>query len=129
MKNISLTDTEPLFVENFCKLFTSCDTMKCNTEVNAAARDKKSGSHSRELTFDILKLLRNSIKNGLTTSGSSNCDILGGQEAGSFSFTFPTNLLAQTFIRVSSVITMQEIASSTYELLLNLSQTTSDSFF
>ena len=54
------------------------------------------------------------------TSGSSNCDILGGQETGSFSFTFQNNLLAQPFIRVSSVIPIQEIAASTYELLLRL---------
>ena len=65
--------------------------------------------------------LRNSIKTGLSTSGSSNCDILGGQETGSFSFTFSTTLLAQTFTRVSSVIPMQEISASTYDLLLRLS--------
>ena len=65
--------------------------------------------------------LRNLIKTGLSTSGSSNCDILGGQETGSFSFTFSTTLLAQTFTRVSSVIPIQEISASTYDLLLRLS--------
>ena len=65
--------------------------------------------------------LRNSIKIGLSTSGSSKCDTLEGQETGSFSFTISTTLLAQTFIRVLSVIPMQEIAASTYDLLLSLS--------
>ena len=55
------------------------------------------------------------------TSSYSNCDILGGQETGSFSFTFSTTLLAQTFTRVSSVIPIQEISASTYDLLLRLS--------
>ena len=60
-------------------------------------------------------------KSGLSTSGSSYCDILGRQETVPFSLTFLTNLSAQPFIRVSSVISMQEIATSTYELLLRLS--------
>ena len=110
----------------FIKIFVLCLVIK---EVNAEARDKTSGSRSGELTFGILKQVRNSIKSGLNTSGSSNCDILGGQKTGSFSFTFPTNLSAQPFIKVSSVIPMQEIAASTYELLLPLSYTTSNWFF
>ena len=57
-------------------------------EVNPEARDKTSGSRSGELTFGVLKQLRNSIKSGLSTSGSSNCDIFGGKETGFFSVTF-----------------------------------------
>ena len=105
MENISITETESLFVENFFKFFTSRDVMMSNTvvyqnfclclpikEVNAETRDKTNGSSSGDVTFGILKQLRNSIKSGLTTSSSSNCDILGGQETGSFPFTFPTNV-------------------------------------
>ena len=33
MKNIRITDTESLFVENFYKFFTSGDAMKGNTVV------------------------------------------------------------------------------------------------
>ena len=108
----------------FFLFFLSLDAMKGNTVVyqnfcpligfNGEARDKTSGSKSGELTFGILKQLRNLIKSGLNTSGSSNCDILGGQEKGSFSFTFLTNLLAQPFIGVSSEIPMQKTAASTY---------------
>ena len=97
--------------QNFCTLLG----------FNGEARDKISGSRSYELTFGVLKQLRNSIKTCLSTSGSSNCDILGGQEKGSFSFTFLTNLLAQPFIRVSLEIPMQKTAASTYGLLLRLS--------
>ena len=74
MKNISITITESLFVENFYKFFTSRDTMKGNTvvyqnlcifvlylvvkEVNTVVRDKTSGSRSGDLTFGALKQLR-----------------------------------------------------------------------
>ena len=79
-------------------------------EVNGEARDKASRSRSGDITFGVLKHLRNSIKTELITSASSYCDILGGQETGSFSFT----------LLVSSVIPMQEIAASTFKLLLRL---------
>ena len=93
----------------FIKIFVLCLVIE---EDNAEARDKTSGSCSGKVIFDILKLLRNSVKNVLRTSGSSDFDTSGGQEIGFFSFTFPTNLLAQPFIRVSSVITM--LGASTF---------------
>ena len=83
------------------------------------------GPRSGECTSGFLRELRNSIKSGLSTPGSSNYDILGGQET-EFSFTFLTKVLVQTFIKVSSVIPMQEIAASINELLLRLSYSTSD---
>ena len=102
----------------FIKIFVLCLVTK---QVNAEARDKTNKSRSGKFTFGLLKQLRNSIKSGLSISGSSYFDILGGQGKGSLSFTFPTNLLAQCFIKVLSVISMQEIAVSTYELQLRLS--------
>ena len=61
-----------------------------------------------------------SIKSGLGTSGFSNCNVLRGQETGSFSITFPTNLLAQPFVKVLSVLSMQEIAQVFNELPLHM---------
>ena len=98
----------------FIKIFVLCLVIE---EDNAEARDKPSGSCSGKLIFDILKLFRNSVKNVLRKSGSSDFDTLGGQEIGFFSFTFPTNLLAQPFIRVSSVITMLHTNYVCYKLL------------
>ena len=88
-------------------------------EVNVEARDKTSESSSGEITVGVLKQLRNSSKSRLSTSASYNCDILGGQGTGSFSLSFPTNLLTQTFIRVSSVLLKQEITASCQGFISN----------
>ena len=71
------------------KMFILCLAIK---EVNEEARDKTRRSRSENLTFGVVKQYRNSIKSRLCTSGSSNYDIFGGQETGSFSFFFSPSL-------------------------------------
>ena len=71
------------------KMFILCLAIK---EVNEEARDKTRSSRSENLTFGVVKQFRNSIKSRLCTSGSSNYDIFGGQETGSFAFFFSPSL-------------------------------------